>query len=60
MSPVRTAMNPAMKIDKSFFKPMLVFILCHPVHAWDRLPLELVKAFTHQFHADVMKKVVES
>ena len=53
-------MNPAMKIDESFFKPLLVFIPSHPVYARSRLSLELVKAVKHQFHADVMKQVVES
>jgi hypothetical protein len=49
-----------MKIDESLFKPLLVFSPGHPVYAWSRLSLELVKAVKHQFHADVMKQVVES
>jgi hypothetical protein len=40
--------------SKSFFKPMLEFIPSHPIQAWSRLTLELIKALTHRFHAEVI------
>src|SRR5437868_550135 len=46
--PERSAVNPAVQIDESFFQPGLVLLPCHSVHSRRGLPLECVKAVLEQ------------